>query len=96
MNAYVISLGTGVLIGLVYALLNVRSPAPPAIALIGLLGMLIGEQLVALAVRQASAAQVTTRHEATAAMVKTLAAQGAVSATDASLSGGPSTPGEGI
>ncbi len=28
------------------ALLQVRSPAPPAVALLGLLGMLIGEQVV--------------------------------------------------
>lgn len=35
----------GTLIGVIYALLKVRSPAPPAIALIGLLGMLLGEQL---------------------------------------------------
>ena len=31
-------------IGLMYAVLKVRSPAPPALALIGLLGMLAGEQ----------------------------------------------------
>ncbi len=48
MSAELISLGAGVLIGLVYALLKVRSPAPPAIALVGLLGMLAGEQLVNL------------------------------------------------
>lgn len=46
MNAYLISLGAGIVVGLVYALLKVRSPAPPAIALIGLLGMLIGERLL--------------------------------------------------
>ena len=46
MSAELISLGAGVLIGLVYALLKVRSPAPPAIALVGLLGMLAGEQLI--------------------------------------------------
>ena len=37
MKAYLISLGAGLLVGLVYSLLNVRSPAPPVIALIGLL-----------------------------------------------------------
>lgn len=42
--AYVISLGAGLLAGLLYGLLGVRSPAPPAIALVGLLGMLLGEQ----------------------------------------------------
>lgn len=49
MKIYVISLATGVLVGLIYALLQVRSPAPPAIALIGLLGMLLGEQALPIA-----------------------------------------------
>jgi len=48
---YLISLGAGILVGIIYGLLNVRSPAPPAIALVGLLGMLIGEQVVPLAKR---------------------------------------------
>jgi XapX domain-containing protein len=48
MKLYLVSLGAGVLVGIIYGLLNVRSPAPPAIALIGLLGMLIGEQVVPL------------------------------------------------
>ncbi|ANH72048.1 xapX domain protein [Ralstonia insidiosa] len=46
MKPYFISLGAGMLIGIIYALMQVRSPAPPAIALIGLLGMLLGEQAV--------------------------------------------------
>ncbi|WP_137173940.1 XapX domain-containing protein [Massilia sp. HP4] len=46
-----ISLGAGILAGLLYGLINVRSPAPPAIALVGLLGMLIGEQIVPVAKR---------------------------------------------
>ena len=51
MQPYVISLGAGLLAGVLYGLLGVRSPAPPAIALIGLLGILIGEQAVPLAKR---------------------------------------------
>lgn len=43
---YLVSLGAGLLVGVIYSLLSVRSPAPPAIALIGLLGILVGEQLV--------------------------------------------------
>ena len=39
-------LGAGLLVGIVYSLLGARSPAPPAIALIGLLGILLGEQIV--------------------------------------------------
>ncbi|GJL35648.1 hypothetical protein TUM17576_24680 [Enterobacter hormaechei] len=46
MSTALISLGAGVFIGLVYALLKVRSPAPPAVALVGLLGMLAGEQAI--------------------------------------------------
>jgi XapX domain-containing protein len=46
MKPYLLSLGVGLLVGVLYALLGVRSPAPPAIALLGLLGMLLGEQAV--------------------------------------------------
>jgi XapX domain-containing protein len=48
MKAYAISLAIGVLVGIIYGLLGVRSPAPPLIALAGLLGILIGEQAVPL------------------------------------------------
>lgn len=48
MKVYVLSLGVGLLVGVLYALLNVRSPAPPYVALLGLLGILIGEQAVPL------------------------------------------------
>ncbi|NCF07624.1 hypothetical protein CWM66_00675 [Kosakonia sp. H7A] len=47
MSIGLISFAAGVLIGVMYALLKVRSPAPPAIALVGLLGMLVGEWLIA-------------------------------------------------
>ncbi|MCC4604748.1 DUF1427 family protein [Xanthomonas campestris] len=49
MKPYLLSLAAGLLVGVIYSLLNVRSPAPPIIALIGLLGILIGEQLPPLA-----------------------------------------------
>ena len=45
MKLYLFSLGAGLLVGIIYSLLQVRSPAPPVVALIGLLGILIGEQL---------------------------------------------------
>jgi XapX domain-containing protein len=45
MKPYLISLAAGLLVGIVYALLQVRSPAPPVIALVGLLGILVGEQI---------------------------------------------------
>jgi XapX domain-containing protein len=46
MKIYLASLGAGLLVGVVYSLINVRSPAPPVVALIGLLGMLAGEQII--------------------------------------------------
>ncbi len=49
MRVYLLSLGAGVLVGIVYSLLNVRSPAPPVVALVGLLGILIGEQIIPVA-----------------------------------------------
>ncbi|BBE34327.1 DUF1427 family protein [Sphingosinicella microcystinivorans] len=51
MKLYLISLGAGLLVGLVYSLLGVRSPAPPIVALVGLAGILLGEQLLPLAKR---------------------------------------------
>lgn len=51
MKIYLLSLGAGILVGVIYALINVRSPAPPVIALIGLLGILVGEQAVPLVKR---------------------------------------------
>ena len=45
MRIYIASLGAGLLVGVVYALINVRSPAPPIVALVGLLGILLGEQI---------------------------------------------------
>jgi len=33
-------------VGVIYSLINVRSPAPPLVALVGLLGMLAGEQVI--------------------------------------------------
>jgi XapX domain-containing protein len=60
MKPYLLSLGAGLLVGIVYSLLNVRSPAPPVIALVGLLGILAGEQVVPLAKRLLSDQPVTT------------------------------------
>ena len=46
MRPYLLSLGAGLLVGIVYSLLNVRSPAPPVVALVGLFGILVGEQVI--------------------------------------------------
>ncbi|HWY23955.1 MAG TPA: DUF1427 family protein [Nevskia sp.] len=51
MKPYLLSLGAGLVVGIVYSLLNVRSPAPPVIALVGLLGILLGEQAIPLVKR---------------------------------------------
>jgi XapX domain-containing protein len=45
LKIYLASLAAGLLVGVIYSLINVRSPAPPVIALIGLLGILAGEQI---------------------------------------------------
>jgi XapX domain-containing protein len=58
MKPYLLSLGAGLLAGVLYSLLGVRSPAPPAIALLGLLGMLLGEQMVPVAKRLVTKAPV--------------------------------------
>lgn len=54
MKPYLLSLAAGLLVGVIYSLLNVRSPAPPTIALVGLLGILLGEQIVPVAKRFAA------------------------------------------
>ena len=48
MKAYLFSLGAGLLVGAIYSFIRVRSPAPPLVALVGLLGILAGEQIMPL------------------------------------------------
>jgi XapX domain-containing protein len=48
MRPYFASVILGVAVGVLYGFVKVRSPAPPAIALLGLLGMLVGEEAVTL------------------------------------------------
>ncbi|MEZ5934051.1 MAG: DUF1427 family protein [Alphaproteobacteria bacterium] len=43
---YLIAFAIGLGVGAIYGLLSVKSPAPPIIALLGLLGMLAGEAAV--------------------------------------------------
>ena len=59
MKAYFLSLAVGTLVGIIYGLLNVRSPAPPVIALLGLLGILVGEQVTAAAKRSLAGQPIT-------------------------------------
>jgi XapX domain-containing protein len=44
MKALVISFVVCLLVGVVYGVIRVKSPAPPVVALIGLLGMVLSEQ----------------------------------------------------
>ena len=43
---YLISLAAGFVVGLLYCLARVQSPAPPLIALAGLLGIVLGEHTI--------------------------------------------------
>jgi XapX domain-containing protein len=45
MRALFVSFAVGLGVGVLYGLLRVKSPAPPIVALLGLLGMVIGEQV---------------------------------------------------
>jgi XapX domain-containing protein len=45
MKGLLISFVVGLGVGVLYGLIRVKSPAPPIIALLGLLGMVIGEQV---------------------------------------------------
>jgi XapX domain-containing protein len=45
MKMLLISFAVGLLVGVLYGVIRVKSPAPPIIALLGLLGMVLGEQL---------------------------------------------------
>jgi len=44
MRGLILSFVAGLGVGVLYGLLRVKSPAPPIIALLGLLGMVLGEQ----------------------------------------------------
>jgi XapX domain-containing protein len=48
MKSYLLSFVIGLAVGLFYAFVRVRSPAPPIVALVGLLGMVAGEALPGL------------------------------------------------
>ena len=46
MKIYILSIAAGIVVGVIYSLMGVRSPAPPLVALVGLLGILVGEQVI--------------------------------------------------
>ena len=45
MKGLLLSFLVGLGVGVIYGLLRVKSPAPPIIALVGLLGIVLGEQI---------------------------------------------------
>jgi XapX domain-containing protein len=45
MKMLLVSFAVGLGVGVIYGLIRVKSPAPPIVALLGLLGMVFGEQL---------------------------------------------------
>ena len=45
MKVLFISFAAGLFVGILYGVIRVKSPAPPIVALLGLLGMVLGEQL---------------------------------------------------
>ena len=47
MKTYFLSFVVGSFVGLLYGLVRVKSPAPPLVALVGLLGMVLGEEAYA-------------------------------------------------
>jgi XapX domain-containing protein len=46
MKPYIVSLAAGLAVGLLYNIVDVKSPAPPIVALVGLLGMVAGEHAI--------------------------------------------------
>jgi XapX domain-containing protein len=46
MKTMLVSFAVGVFVGVTYGLLRVKSPAPPLVALLGLLGMVVGEHAI--------------------------------------------------
>ena len=45
MKVLFVSFAVGLIVGVLYGVIRVKSPAPPIVALLGLLGMVFGEQL---------------------------------------------------
>jgi XapX domain-containing protein len=64
-KALLISFAVGTLVGVLYGVIKAKSPAPPIIALVGLLGMVLGEQGGAwLLAKKIQAANVVPTHTA--------------------------------
>ena len=62
MKPFLTSFVIGALVGVFYAVLRIRSPAPPIVALAGLFGMVLGESAYPMAFR-ALAAYLSAAHK---------------------------------
>jgi XapX domain-containing protein len=63
MKALFLSFVVGLFVGVLYGVIRVKSPAPPIIALLGLLGMVLGEQAGEwLLTKKAQATNVASSH----------------------------------
>jgi XapX domain-containing protein len=63
MKALFLSFVVGLVVGVVYGVIRVKSPAPPIVALLGLLGMVLGEQAGGwLLTRKIQATNVASAH----------------------------------
>jgi XapX domain-containing protein len=68
MTDYLVSLLMGLAVGAAYGLVQVRSPAPPIIALVGLFGMVLGQQAVDMTKRHlVPSAHTSSKHDVTSA-----------------------------
>jgi XapX domain-containing protein len=64
MTGYLVSLLMGLAVGAAYGLVQVRSPAPPMIALVGLFGMVLGQQAVDMTKRHfVLSANTSSKHD---------------------------------
>jgi XapX domain-containing protein len=67
MKTMLVSFAVGLMVGVAYALLRVKSPAPPLVALLGLLGIVTGEHAVErLLAKNAVDAQISSSRDAQA------------------------------
>ena len=68
MKVLFVSFAVGLFVGVLYGVIRVKSPAPPIVALLGLLGMVFGEQLGGwilvkkVDITQAASACLTAKH----------------------------------
>lgn len=65
MKVLFISFVVGLFVGVLYGVIRVKSPAPPIVALLGLLGMVLGEQLGSWIL----AKKITLEHSASVCLV---------------------------